>query len=72
VRLAFGRPLFAHCLDCGATVACATWHEHVCDRERLVEHQMNGLEDETDAYLASPRGRLELWWATLERRSSTR
>lgn len=29
-----------------------------------------GLEAEIDAYLTSPRGRLELWWATRERRCS--
>jgi hypothetical protein len=56
------------CRDCGAEVARASRHEHACDRERLVEHQLSGLEDEIDAYLASPRGRLELWWATRERR----
>ena len=28
VRLTFGHSLFARCLDCGAAVACATWHEH--------------------------------------------
>jgi hypothetical protein len=48
--------------------------EHACDRERLVEHQLfladevAGLEDEINAYLESPRGRFELWWATRERR----
>jgi len=68
VHLKFGNSLFARCLDCGAAVACAVWHEHVCDRERLVEHQLNGLEDEIDAYLASPRGLFESWWATRERR----
>ena len=70
MRLTFGHPLFARCLDCGAAVACATWHEHVCDRERLVEHQLNGVEDEIDAYLASPRGLFESWWATRERCSA--
>ena len=72
MRLAFGNPLFARCLDCGATVACASWHEHACDRERLVEHQLNAFEDEVYAYFESPRGRFELWWATRERRSGRR
>ncbi|HYX77185.1 MAG TPA: hypothetical protein VE757_08420 [Gaiellaceae bacterium] len=70
MRLTFGHSLFARCLDCGAAVACATRHEHVCDRERLVEHQLNGVEDEIDAYLASPRGLFESWWATRERCSA--
>jgi hypothetical protein len=33
---------------------------------------VNALEDEIDAYLASPRGHFELWWATRERRSGVR
>jgi hypothetical protein len=33
---------------------------------------VNGLEDEIDAYLASPRGQFESWWATRERRSGVR
>jgi hypothetical protein len=69
VQLKFGNSLFARCLDCRAAVACAVWHEHVCDRERLVAHQLSGLDDEVDAYLASPRGLFESWWATRARRS---
>jgi len=68
VRITFDHPLYARCLDCGAAVACVSWHAHVCDLEELVEHQLNGLEDEIDAYLASPRGLFESWWATRERR----
>jgi hypothetical protein len=64
----FGHPRFAHCLDCGATVACSTRYQHACDRERLVEYQLMGLEAEVDAYLASPRGLFESWWATRQRR----
>jgi hypothetical protein len=62
------------CSECGAAVGRSEKREHVCDRERLIDHQMfqlrdelAGLEDEIDAYLDSPRGRLEAWWAT-ERR----
>jgi hypothetical protein len=68
---------YAPCPDCGVAVARAEKHEHVCDRDRLVEHQifqlrdeLDGLEDEIDAYLDSPRGRFESWWATRERRCS--
>jgi len=75
VRLAF-RPGFARCRDCGAAIARARRDDHVCDRDRLIEHQLyrlrddlDGLEDEIQAYLASPRGRFESWWATSERRS---
>ena len=64
----FDHPLYASCLDCGDTVASASWHEHVCDREQMVEHLLNALEDEVYAYLASQRGRFELWWATRQRR----
>jgi hypothetical protein len=72
VRLTFRHRPLARCPDCGAAVARARRDEHVCDRERLVEYQLNGLEDEIDVYLTSPRGRFESWWATRERRSSVR
>jgi hypothetical protein len=68
VRLTFRHRPLARCPDCGAAVARAG--RHVCDQERLVEHQLNGLEDEIDAYLASARGKFELWWATRERCSA--
>jgi hypothetical protein len=51
-------------------MARASTDEHICERERLVEYQLMGLEAEIAAYLTSPRGRLELWWATRERRCS--
>jgi hypothetical protein len=67
VRITFRHPRIGRCRDCGAKA-----HDDACDRERLVEHQVNGLEDEIDVYLASPRGRFESWWATRERRSGVR
>jgi hypothetical protein len=70
VRLTF-HPRVGRCQDCGGAVARGSSEEHVCDRERLVEYQLMGLQAEIDAYLASPRGRLELWWATRERRCSS-
>jgi len=67
MRITFRHPRIGRCRDCGAKT-----HDHACDRNRLVEHQVSGLEDEIDAYLASPRGRFELWWATRERRCGVR
>ena len=71
----FNHLRYVPCSDCGVAVARSEKHEHVCDRERLVDHQifqlrdeLAGLEDEIDAYLDSPRGRFESWWATRERR----
>ncbi|MGN6430007.1 MAG: hypothetical protein ACTHNB_04640 [Gaiellaceae bacterium] len=72
MHLTFLHPRVERCRDCGAAVARASQQEHACDREQLVEHQLKGLEDEIDAYLASPRGRFELWWATRERCSGVR
>jgi hypothetical protein len=70
VHLTFRYPRLARCPDCGAAIARFARQEHHCDRERLIDYQVNQLEDEIDAYLASPRGRLELWLATGERRCS--
>jgi hypothetical protein len=65
------------CSDCGAAVERASTQEHVCDRSRLIDYQMFQLRDEmaavdgeVAAYLDSPRGRFELWWAERERRSA--
>ena len=63
-------PPFRPCSECGASVAVAAADAHVCEQERWLDHQLfrlredlAGLESEVGAYLASPRGRFELWCA---------
>jgi len=73
----FPQPRYMPCSECGAAVERANTDEHVCDRAQLVEYQMFQLRDEVaavegefGAYLDSPSGRFELWWAERERRSA--
>ena len=62
------------CPSCGASVATNEMGRHVCDLERWLDYQMFQLrgeiaafESELGSYLASPRGRFELWYAGRER-----
>jgi len=58
------------CPDCGDSVEQAERESHVCERERSLDYQLFHLREEVDSfeaqlgtYLASPRGRFELWYA---------
>jgi hypothetical protein len=62
------------CPECGASVARGHEHEHVCEEERRLGYQLFQLREEIAgfdgslaAYLASPRGRFEAWYAARER-----
>lgn len=62
------------CSDCGASVARSDRDDHVCDDARRLDFQMFHLRDEIarfdgvlDAYLRSPRGRFEAWYAARKR-----
>jgi hypothetical protein len=61
------------CPDCGASLERRD-DTHECERERWLEFQLFQLRDEIDefevelsGYLASPRGRFELYYAERER-----
>ena len=71
----FPQPRYMPCSECGAAVERAITEQHVCERGRLLDYQMFQLRDEVaaveselSAYLDSPSGRFELWWAERERR----
>jgi hypothetical protein len=75
MSIPFPTPRYMPCSECGASVERAGKDGHVCDRGRLLDFQMFQLKDEVaavddefGAYLDSPRGRFELWWAERERR----
>jgi hypothetical protein len=62
------------CPDCGESVAQAERERHVCERERRLEYEMFHLREEVEcfeaqlgAYLTSPRGQFELWYAARRR-----
>jgi hypothetical protein len=68
---------YISCDDCGASVARAESGGHECDPERLLDYRIFHLsgeigrfEDELGAYLDSPRGRFESWYAEHRRRES--
>lgn len=63
------------CPVCGASVAVAEQKQHVCDPERRLDYELFQLRDDVarldaqiDAYLDSPSGRFEQWYAERERR----
>ena len=62
------------CPDCGGSVEQTERESHVCERERWLDYQMFHLGEEVGffeaqlrAYLLSPRGRFELWYAARRR-----
>jgi len=64
------------CPDCGDSVEQAERESHVCEQERWLDYTMFQLREELDsfevdlgAYLVSPRGRFELWYAERRRGS---
>ncbi len=69
------QPRFMPCPECGASVDREQQDEHVCEDERRLDYkifqlrsELEQLDDELEAYLASPRGRFEAWYAERERR----
>jgi hypothetical protein len=70
----FPEPRFTPCAECGASVAREERDEHVCELERWLDHhvdrlraELEALEDDFGAYLQTPRGRFEAWYAERRR-----
>ena len=68
-------PRHMPCPDCGESVAADERRAHRCDDDRWLTYQLfqlrdeiASLEEQVAAYLASPRGRFELWDAEQRRR----
>lgn len=62
------------CPDCGASLERLERAHHVCERERWLDYQLFQLREELaaydtqlGAYLDSPQGRFELWYAARRR-----
>jgi hypothetical protein len=71
---AFPQPRYMPCADCGASVARAEAHLHTCDPGRRLDYaffQLGGergqFDEQLTAYLDSPRGRFEAWYASQRR-----
>jgi hypothetical protein len=69
------QPAYMPCDECGASLLVRTSDEHVCSEQRQLEYRLFQLRAELGmfdhqvaAYLESPHGRFELWYAVRERR----
>jgi hypothetical protein len=70
----FPQPRFMPCSACGASVAREERQAHICDPERLVDYRLFQLRDDIDAleaelcaYLDTPAGQFEVWYAEKRR-----
>jgi hypothetical protein len=70
----FPRPRYMPCTECGESVARAEADRHVCDPERRLDFRFLQLREEREhfdgllaAYLESPRGQFEAWYASRHR-----
>ena len=66
----FPHPQYMPCADCGASVSRRESELHTCESERQLEFAFFQLRDEREefdeqftAYLESPQGRFEAWYA---------
>jgi hypothetical protein len=64
------------CPECGASVARGALDEHQCERERWLDYnllqlrpELDAFDDQLVAYLQTPQGRFELWYAAHRRRT---
>ena len=71
---AFPEPRYMPCKDCGESLADAQHESHVCDPERQLNFAFVQLleerelfEEQLTAYLESPRGRFDVWYAARRR-----
>lgn len=72
-RLVFGSR-FMPCPDCGASLTQDERANHLCEHERWLDYQLFQRREELAAYdtqlaayLTSPQGRFELWYAAHRR-----
>ena len=67
---ALPEPQYMPCAECGASVARDGTDVHVCESERRLDFEIFQLRGELEqfderlaAYLETPRGRFEAWYA---------
>ena len=72
--LAFPQPHYMPCVECGASVARTERELHSCSRDRRLDFAVFQLREELEqfdevftAYLESPHGRFEVWYAARHR-----
>src|SRR5439155_8940151 len=69
------QPAYMPCEECGASLRVGARDEHVCSEERRLAYrvlqiraELAAFEDQFAAYLDSPQGRFDLWYAERDRR----
>jgi hypothetical protein len=69
------QPAHMPCEDCGASVPVRAVHEHACTEQRQLDYrvfqlraELGAFDGQLNAYLESPRGLFERWYAERERR----
>lgn len=66
------RPSHMPCESCGASVAVGAEDAHACDWDRWLDYRVfqerGDVEGDVAAFLDSPLGRFELWYAERQRR----
>jgi hypothetical protein len=69
------QPAYMPCDECGASLRVDEHDEHVCSVERRLEYRLcqlrgevEAFDDQLAAYLESPHGRFEVWYAERQRR----
>jgi hypothetical protein len=75
---AFFQPAFMPCVECGASVGRADRESHMCDGERVLDYLVFQLrsgvaafEADLEAWLSTPSGRFERWYAERDRRRAS-
>jgi hypothetical protein len=70
----FREPSFMPCEECGESVARAEREQHACSPERKLDYELFQLRSELaefdaelSAYLASPQGRFDVFYAERRR-----
>jgi hypothetical protein len=66
--LSLPEPAFMPCSECGASVARGD-DGHACDEERRLEYDVFRFDGALGAWLATPQGRFEQYYAARARRS---
>jgi hypothetical protein len=79
VHIEVPKPEEMPCPDCGASVAREDAPTHECELAEVLDYRLLldrqqdvTLSDELTAYLASPRGQFEAWYAERQRRRGER
>jgi hypothetical protein len=69
------QPAYMPCEECGVSVPVHARDEHTCSEQRRVEYQLCRMQAEVEAfgehlaaYLETPQGRFEVWYAEWQRR----